>query len=824
MIQLPAVCRFRTIFLKIRSLIVCGVALALVASGRAQSAGSGALGPIDEGDAVTLTGNTHPLARAEFDRGVVAPETRLERLVMLLQPDEDRQRQLDELTEAQQRPGSAGYRRWLTPEQYGSRFGASPEDVARVAGWLGSHGFTVEPVGPSRRLLIFSGTEAEVEDAFHTEIHRYRVDGENHIGNSQDPQIPRALARVVAGIVSLHDFRRRSEIAGKLSVPELKGKQAISPENTQPNGAHYLFPADFAAIYDLNPLYAAGTTGKGSYIAVVGRSNISLNDIWNFRAFAGLSTAVMPTVVLDGPDPGLVPGDQDEATLDVEWAGAVAPAAAVRLVAAASTATTDGVDLAAQYAVNHRSAQVMSTSFGSCEAEMGKTELAFYNSLWQQAASEGISAFVSSGDSGAAGCDPGSAARGTATAVNGMCTSPYATCVGGTEFVEGSGKYWAGGNGAGGGSALGYIPEKVWNESGADAGSGLWSSGGGASTAHAQPGWQQEIGGANSETMRAVPDVALSAALHDGYLVRENGNFYIFGGTSASSPAFAGMMALVVQQQGRVSQGCANPGLYGLLLANSNPFHATPAGNNAVPGVSGFAAGASPYNLATGLGSVDGHLLVTEWSQNTTGTIPGFTLTASVPNLALLAGQSAKFAVNVGAVAAYAQAVKLAASAPAGVTVTLSGASAAPGQAIAVTAGVAASVKPGAYAIVLQGSSGPLVDELTIPLTVQAPATMTVSAPRVAAELIQGKTASLAVTVTTGGAFAGPVALTVTGLPKGVTAAWSKNNFAAGAGSSAVTLTLSAAKSATLGAGNLTILATGDGLKAQAAETVQVVP
>ena len=153
MIQLPAVCRFRTIFLKIRSLIVCGVALALVASGRAQSAGSGALGPIDEGDAVTLTGNTHPLARAEFDRGVVAPETRLERLVMLLQPDEDRQRQLDELTEAQQRPGSAGYRRWLTPEQYGSRFGASPEDVARVAGWLGSHGFTVEPVGPSRRLL-----------------------------------------------------------------------------------------------------------------------------------------------------------------------------------------------------------------------------------------------------------------------------------------------------------------------------------------------------------------------------------------------------------------------------------------------------------------------------------------------------------------------------------------------------------------------------------------------------------------------------------------------------------------------------------------------
>ena len=109
-------------------------------------------------------------------------------------------------------------------------------------------------------------------------------------------------------------------------------------------------------------------------------------------------------MILAGADPGLVAGDQDESTLDVEWSGAVAPAAAVNLVVAASTATTDGVDLAAAYIVNHAAAPVVSVSYGSCEQEMGAAELAFYNSLWEQAASQGMSVFVASGDAGAAGC------------------------------------------------------------------------------------------------------------------------------------------------------------------------------------------------------------------------------------------------------------------------------------------------------------------------------------------------------------------------------------------------------------------------------------
>ena len=263
-----------------------------------------------------------------------------------------------------------------------------------------------------------------MEDTFHSEIHHYLVGGVSHLANTQDPQIPSALAGVVGGIVSLHDFRSASQIRSREAV--------VRPRYTS-GSTHYLFPADWATIYDLKPLYKAGTNGAGISIAIVGRSNINLSDVAQFRSASGLP-ANNPTVILVNTNPGLVAGDQDESTLDVEWSGAVAPAATVKFVVGASTATTDGIDLSAQYIVNHATAPVMSTSYGSCEADMGSAELAFYNSLWQQAASEGISSFVSSGDAGAAGCYSGSSTSASGTGVNGLCSSPYSTCVGGNRI------------------------------------------------------------------------------------------------------------------------------------------------------------------------------------------------------------------------------------------------------------------------------------------------------------------------------------------------------------------------------------------------------
>ena len=562
---------------------------------------------IDEAQVVTLFGNVHPLARPEFDLGSAAPDTRLDRILLLLKPSSARQATLDAFVQAQQEPSSPVFHQWLTPAAYAARFGVSAADLARVQSWLRSHGFSIDEIPAGNRLILFSGTAAQIAEAFHTEIHHYRVNGIDHLANAQDPQIPRALASAVEGIVSLHDFRRTASTTPRRAL-------APTPQWTL-DGSHYLYPADFATIYHLNPLYNQAIAGSGVALAIAGRSNINLADVAAFRANAGLS-ANTPTVTLNGPDPGLVQGDQDVSTLDVEWAGAIAPAAAVTLVAAASTAVTDGVDLSAQYIVNHALAPVVSLSYAGCEQQMGAAELAFYNSLWQQAAAQGISAVVASGDAGAAGCNQGSDSTGTVAAVNGLCSSPYSTCVGGTQFNDAANpaQYWSPTNSASQASALGYIPEQVWNESAANGGAWLWASGGGISQVYPQPVWQKAVSGASAANgMRAVPDVAFSAAAHDGYIIHENGSDWIVSGTSAATPSFAGILALVVESMGGAGQGSANPSLYPLAAFSAAAFHATPSGANTVPGVPGFTAAGATYNPATGLGSVDAALLVGAW-------------------------------------------------------------------------------------------------------------------------------------------------------------------------------------------------------------------
>ena len=591
-------------------LILCGVCIA--ANGQV-SRPAAVLG---ETQLVTLTGNIHPLARAEYDMGPVDAETRLDRMILELQPSAMQQAKLDLLVEEQQDAASPLYHQWLKPAEYGARFGASVSQLQQITAWLTAHGFAIDEIAANNRLIVFSGTAAQVEETFHTTIHRYNVDGEEHIANAGNPQIPAALAGVVGGVVSLHNFRRTSAIS---SLRKLNSKPLAGPHAEYSAGAsHYMFPQDFATIYDLNTLYTEGTNGAGASIAIAGRSNINLSDVASFRATSGLA-ANAPTVLVPATDPGLVGGDQDEATLDVEWSGAVAPSVEVKLVVEASTATSDGVDLAAQYIVNHATAPVVSVSYGSCEQAMSSAEQAFYSSLWQQAASQGMSVFVAAGDAGAAGCNTGAEAMGAGSGVNGLCSSPYSTCVGGTEFNEGTdyAAYWAAANAAGNASALSYIPEKVWNESGANGGCGLWASGGGVSTLYPQPSWQKGVGATSAAQdaggMRMVPDVAMSAADHDGYVIYENGTYWVIAGTSASSPSFAGIMALVVEKQGRTGQGSANPGLYALANTARNPFHATPSGDNTVPGVTGFTASGGTYNLATGLGSVDVAVLVGAW-------------------------------------------------------------------------------------------------------------------------------------------------------------------------------------------------------------------
>ncbi len=403
----------------------------------------------------------------------------------------------------------------------------------------------------------------------------------------------------------------------------------VQPEFTS-GGSHYMSPGDFATIYNVNPLYNTGIDGSGTSIAIVGRTHPSSTNWSTFRSTMGLPINP-PQVIVNGTDPGSVStGENDEADLDVEWSGAVAKNATIKFVVSKSTSSTDGVDLSAQYIINNNLASVMSTSFGDCESSLGTAAMSFYNNLWSQAAALGITSFVSTGDSGAAGCDSGSASVGTGRAVSGLASTPYNVAVGGTQFNEGSGSYWNSTNGAGDTSAISYIPEVAWNESGTagsscppgDTCSGLWSTSGGASTTYSKPSWQVAPG-VPADGKRDIPDVSLSAAGHDGYLVQTAGALHVFGGTSASSPSFAGLMALIVQKTGQ-RQGNANLRFYQLANAQYGSggavvFHDITSGNNSVPGVTGYAT-TTGYDLATGLGSVDANALVSNWAG--TGTLP----------------------------------------------------------------------------------------------------------------------------------------------------------------------------------------------------------
>ena len=369
--------------------------------------------------------------------------------------------------------------------------------------------------------------------------------------------------------------------------------------------------------------------------------------------------------------------------------------------------------------MNHNLAPVVSLSFGACEAAMGAAGNQFWNSLWQQAAAQGMTVLVSSGDSGAAGCD--SPTSGTAThaaGVNGLCSTPYSICVGGTQFSDTSNPtaYWSASNASNLASALGYIPEAAWNSSGP--GAGLWAGGGGASQMYTKPSWQSGPG-VPADGHRDVPDVSLNSSTHDGYLVALNGKFYVFGGTSAAAPSLAGIMSLVVQRSG-APLGNANPGLYALATKQANAgaavFHDTTSGNNSVPGTTGFAAGAG-FDLATGLGSVDAFQLVNHWSDSTVPT-PALQITGA-SSVSVAPGSSSSVAVSVAVSGGFSAPVAFSTGAlPSGLTAGFTPASlAAPGAGTTtLKLSAAAGIAPGSYNVIVNASGGGL--SKSMPLTV----------------------------------------------------------------------------------------------------------
>lgn len=446
---------------------------------------------VDDTHTVTLHGNVHPLAKPQYDQGALPDSQPMSRMLLLLQRSATQEQTLKQLMDAQQTKSSGSYHAWLTPEQFGNQFGPSDSDIQTVTDWLTSHGFQVAKVAAGRTSIEFSGNVGQVRNAFHTDIHRFVVNGEEHFANTTDPAIPEALAPVVAGPTALNNFPKHPQlkVVGNFTRDTTTGQIKPLFTYTDQTGTYYAVgPADFAKIYNFNSSY----TGAGQSIAIVGQSNINTDDVVSFRSMFGLPayntpctnpTIPIPTtcqlsIIVNGPDPGLVSGDEGESDLDVEWSGALAPAAQIIFVTTQSTYTdptqvSSGVDLSALYIVDNNLAPILSDSYGLCEPDLLTAGNQFYNYMWEQAAAEGITVADAAGDTGPAACDPypddpDPNAANQGLAVNGIASTPFNVAVGGTDFNQAGNptNYWSTTNAANTQeSALGYISEIPWDDS-----------------------------------------------------------------------------------------------------------------------------------------------------------------------------------------------------------------------------------------------------------------------------------------------------------------------------------------------------------------------
>jgi subtilase family serine protease len=630
---------------------------------------------ITEESTVGLRGNVHPMVKYAARLGSLDADTQLERVMLMFRPTAEQQQKLTALLEEQQNPSSANYHKWLTPTQYADQFGLSTADLAKVRAWLTSKGLSVVDVSSSRTWIAVNGTSAQVASAFRTSLQRYAANGTTFFANSSDPVIPSALSGIVGEIRGLNSIKPKPRVR--------MTRKVVAPHFTSSiSGNHFLAPDDVATIYDLQSLYNNALDGSGQKIVVVGQTNMLLSDVAAFRAASGLTANAPQLILVPGSgDPGIVAGDIDEASLDVEWSGAIARKANILYVY-----SKNGVFDSMIYAISNNLAPVISISYGGCEAQYSSSDISTLTSLGNQANVQGQTIVGASGDSGAADCDDSIASAFKGLAVDIPAALPSVTGIGGTTFNDASGTYWNSSNNSLSGSAISYIPEVAWNDTAADG--ALASTGGGKSVKFGKPSWQ--IGtGVPADGGRDVPDVSFSASVdHDGYLYCVQGgcvNGYraadqtlsVVGGTSAGAPLFAGVVA-ILNQKTTSMQGNVNPTLYSLGVSSPSIYHDIVAGDNIVPcttgtpncttGTMGYSAGIG-YDLVTGLGTVDVGALVASWP-SAAGSNPNFSFTATNTSLTFNRGSSATSSLTVAALNGFTGTVTLSCTTSAALTGT----------------------------------------------------------------------------------------------------------------------------------------------------------
>jgi hypothetical protein len=670
-------------------ILVCAVSFCSTLVGVAQTTTphSRINATIDNSRRAELAGTRSPRAVSSDDLGAVAPDLQLKGISLILSRSQDQQTDLDQLAAAQHNPASPLYHQWLTPAQYAARFGVADTDIAAAEAWLESEGFSVDSVSKSRNRVLFSGTAAQVADAFGSPLHYYKAKAEttSHFAPSTSLFIPAALASVVQSVGNLSSYRPHSHAV----VASLKPQPHFTVGGNQ---LVYLTPLDVATIYDVNPAYSSGYNGLGQTIAIAGQSAVVATDLANFQTALGVPVKPQSLNLVPGTGASaVVSGDEVESDLDLEYASAMAPGAAVSLYYVGNSGTSDAFD-AAVYVIDNDLAQVISLSYGSCEPDLGQSLIQSFDAAFEQAAVQGETIVVAAGDEGSTDCanTPGSTSVQQSIAVDYPASSPWVVGMGGTQFpaadVAGdpiNTTYWGPApNNDVVSTALSYIPEQVWN----DTGSGFISTGGGGiSIYEPRPAWQTGLPGIGEGSWRLVPDISLAASDQaPGFLMCSSDNafwdnsgeditgsctngfrdaaatrFNVIGGTSVTAPIFAGLVAVLNQAKGYTAgQGLINSTIYNLA---SNPttyasgFHdITSGGNNCTSSAScgtgpqntDYLAGVG-YDEASGLGSIDFNNLLSAWPESTGAGAVTTTTTLSASTASAVFGSIVTFTAAV---------------------------------------------------------------------------------------------------------------------------------------------------------------------------------
>jgi hypothetical protein len=783
------------------------------------------IGAVDETDRIALSGNVRPEARPETDRGRVPDALPMEHMLLQLKRSPEQEKVLQQFIDELHTKGSPNFHHWLTPQEFGERFGLEQPDLDAITAWLQSHGLQVNVVYPSGMLIDFSGTAGQVREVFGTEIHHLEVNGERHIANVNDPRIPAALASVISGVVSLHDFRPHA-------MHHLRSGHTEFTFTDMFGGTNYaLVPADLATIYNLNPLFASGISGQGQTIVLIEDTDVySAADWKTFRSTFGLAgyaagsfAQVHPPAPPSQPSnncaaPGVIAPNDAEAILDAEWASASAPSAAIEMAACADTNATFGGLIAIQNLINASTPppSIMSISYGECETVNGAAANASYNAAYQQAVTEGFSVFAAAGDSGAAGCDNSVAQATHGIGVNAFASTSYNVAVGGTDFSDTfagtNANYWNSSNTPTFSSALSYIPEIPWNDSCAGAllsayfgysptygpnslcndpsigflvmstvaggggpsqcATGTPSTSGvvsGSCTGWPKPSWQSVLGNP-SDGVRDTPDVSLFAA--DGLW----SHFYIFcwsdtahGGAACGNDPSA--------WSGAGGTSFASPILAG-IQALINQKAGGPQGNPApvyyqLAAAEYGSTGSTSCNSSNGTGVADNCIFYDV-------TLGDMDVDCSGPNCYLGGG-------SVG---------------------VLSTSSTSFSPAYGTTVGWDFATGIGTV------NATNLVNNW--PVSAQ---NFTLSAAPPSLTITQGSSGLSTITITPQNGFSGSVSLTASGLPSGVSA-----SFSPAPATASSTLTLTASGTAAIGTASVTITGTSGSLTHQVKITLTVNP